>query len=966
MRSLIICILIVFSTHLYAQNRGSVKGKLTDVQNNEALQFANVAIKGTSLGTVTDNEGNYIISNLNPGNYTLVFSYLGYETQEHPITIRAGETTVLNGSLQMTAIMGEEVVVTAMLRGQTGAINKQINSNTIVNVVSKEKIMELPDQNAAETVGRLPGVSLVRDGGEGTKVTLRGMAPRFNSITIDGEKIPSTDDQDRSVDLSMFSTDALSGIEFYKALLPDMDGDAIGGQINFISRTARKGFHGNARVQTGYNNLSKRFGQYKASLNLENRFFDDKLGLIIGGSIQKADRSSEGYDGDYATELGLDAEGNRIFTVSKLNVTDKVETRYRYNANATLDFKMDNGDILLSSNFGQTDREEFRRRRRYRVDASYQEHDFRERRSNNLVLSNRLSGRHQLINQRLELDWAGSYSISRNKRPFVHRMRFREIGAYNVADEFTYEDIIASAKNKLDETFLKDVYFDTYDVEDDNFTFQVNLKFPFKLGQQIQGYLKTGGKYRSKTRVNNIDRIWTQHFVADEIIDDGRENPDWDINYTQDWILMTSFLGDYTNNDFLRFFDNPFYLGPGPEEINGPHVDKEKVEAFRTEYADYYVKDPLIDLSDYEAGENITAGYAMTSLSLFDRITLIGGFRYEKTENNYRSTFGSPQVDEDGNIINLTGLVDTVGNQVQDQILPMFHLKFDVFKWANIRLAATKSLNRPNFFSLVPWQRINRGEGFAERGEPNLKQMSAWNYDAILSLYGKFGLFTFGGFYKELENIDYTLTSRVFDRESPIYGLSLTRPVNSEGISTILGFELDLQSNFRFLPSPLNGIVIAANYTHLKSETQYPISIVSTLDEFPYTTTVKDTVRSGNMPGQVDDLVNLSIGYERKGFSARISMIYQGESLFVNEENEIGQLARSVGAVPEKDNFVGATTRWDLVVKQRFKNNIELFLYVNNITNVKEQTFLAGSKNKLLTSNFVYGTTIDLGLSYKF
>ncbi len=947
------------------QTRGEVTGRLTDAANGEPLPFANVAIKGTSLGTVTGDDGYYRLGGLAPGDYTVVFSYLSYHTQEHPVSLEAGETLRLDGVLEMAAIMGEEVVVTAMLRGQSGAINRQVNSSTIVNVVSKEKIMELPDQNAAETVARLPGVSLVRDGGEGTKVTLRGMAPRFNTITIDGVKVPSTSDQDRSVDLSMFSTDALSGIEFYKALLPDMDGDAIGGQINFTSRTASGGFHGNARVQTGYNHLTKAFGQYRGSVSFENRFFNDRLGVILGGGVQKADRSSEGYTGEYATDLGTDADGNLIFTVGKLNLTHNLETRYRYNANATVDLKLDHGSIVFSSNFGQTDREDIRRRRRYRVESSYQEHDFRERHSTNLVLSNRLNGEHRLFGV-LELDWAGSWSFSTNNKPFVSTMSFRELGAFNANPERSYEDVILAAKDNLDATWLKWVYFDTYDVRDDNYTLQTNLKYPFRLGRQVQGYLKTGAKYRHKYRVNDISRLWTQHFVGQDIIADGREDPSWDVNYTQNWVLMSSFLGDEYDEDYFRFFDNRYFLGPGPGDVNGPLIDAEKVEAFRNDYADYYVVEPTIDLSDYEAGENITAWYGMTSLTFFNRIDLIAGARYERTENSYRSIYGSPRVDEDGTVINVTGLVDTVGNRVLDQWLPMFHLKFNMTDWANLRLAATRSLNRPNFFSLVPWEIVNRGESYAERGEPNLEHMTAWNYDAILSLYGKFGLFSLGGFYKEVENIDYTLTSRIFDPEDPIYGLTLTRPVNAEGLSTILGFEVDLQSNFRFLPAPFNGIVISANYTHLQSETFYPISIIETLDVFPYTSTVIDTIRSGNMPGQVDNLLNLSIGYERKGFSARISMIYQGESLFVDEEAEIGRLARSVGAVPAKDNYVGATTRWDLVVKQRIKKSYEVFLYVNNLTNVKEQTFIAGSKNKLLTSNFVYGTTVDIGFAYRF
>ena len=120
------------------------------------------------------------------------------------------------------------------------------------------------------------------------------------------------------------------------------------------------------------------------------------------------------------------------------------------------------------------------------------------------------------------------------------------------------------------------------------------------------------------------------------------------------------------------------------------------------------------------------------------------------------------------------------------------------------------------------------------------------------------------------------------------------------------------------------------------------------------------------MPGQVDNLVNLSIGYEKGGFSARVSMIYQGLSLFAQEEPEIARLAPSVGITAEKDNYVAATTRWDLVVKQNIGKHFQVFLYVNNFTNVREENFLFGSIRHLTTSSFMYGTTIDLGLTYKF
>ena len=146
-----------------AQTRGAVKGILKDAQSEEPLIYANVVLKGTTTGTVTDNDGNYQLLNVKPGTYTLIFNYLGYKDVENVIEIRAGETQEINGVLEVESIVGEEAVVTAMMRGQNAAINQQIKSNTIVNVVSREKISELPDANAAEAIGRLPGISIQRD-----------------------------------------------------------------------------------------------------------------------------------------------------------------------------------------------------------------------------------------------------------------------------------------------------------------------------------------------------------------------------------------------------------------------------------------------------------------------------------------------------------------------------------------------------------------------------------------------------------------------------------------------------------------------------------------------------------------------------------------------------------------------------------------------------------------------------------
>jgi TonB-dependent receptor len=961
--SLIICL---SSFDAAAQGRGVVKGVVSDSQSKEPLVFASIGVEGTSFGTTADDEGKFSIT-LPAGNYQLSFSYLGYNKIVKDLELEPDEVLDL-GTIEMeiTFFMGQEVVITAMARGQNAAINQQKNSNTIVNVISKERIQELPDQNAAEAIGRLSGVSVVRDGGEGTKVTLRGMAPRLNLITIDGARVPSTDDQDRSVDLSMFSTEALAGIEVYKALRPDMDADAMGGTVNFTARNAREDFGGDVKVQTGYNSLKQELGQYQVSATFENRFFNDKLGAIISGSAQKANRSYEGYTGGWANYGEVDSLENKIFRVSDLVLRNQVEDRYRYGGSVNLDYQLKFGELKFSSNYSRSDRERTRWRRSYSVNSGYQNHDIQRKESYNAVILSNLSGKFKLFNY-AELDFSANFSNSNNITPLEERFQFRETGAYEPTDESSFQTIVASAQNKLDQTWLNVAYKDYYDVLDMNNAVQANLKLPLRIGNNIEGYLKFGGKYRDMNRDNDVTREYTGSFIGRQIIEDNAHNPYWAINESNGWILMENFQGDFFAEDFMRHFDEPYFMGPGAEQVNGPLLDYSQLRDFREEYYDdYYRVDPLIDLADYKAGETVTAAYGMYEFNFYDKIMLLGGLRYEHTKNNYRSLFGRPQVDEDGEIINVSGLKDTIGNRAHEQFLPQFHLRYNAFKWADIRLAATKSLSRPNFFSLVPWQRVNGFDYTVERGNPDLEQMTAWNYDVILSFYGNFGLITMGGFYKSLDNIDYTFSTKVMDKELPTHGYDLTMPVNADQTSTIKGLEFDLQTNFRFLPSPFDGFLVNVNYTVLESETFYPYIIVSNLPVFPYTATITDTVRAGRMPGQVADVINLSLGYEKRGFSARLSMVYQGSSLVVSEDAEMGSLARSVGQNEDYDNYSEAFTRWDLIVKQKLNKNFTIYANMNNITNTPERSYMAGSIQNLITRDVVYGMTFDLGIRYKF
>lgn len=386
---------LCLASTIHAQGRGRLVGVVTDSTSGESLPGANLWIDGTVIGTSTDLDGRYRLSNVPAGKQTVVFSYIGYEQKKVEVTVHHGGALELDTQLTMGAIVGEEVVVTAQLQGQAAAINQQISSNTISNVVSSEKIRELPDQNAAESVGRLPGVAVQRDAGEGTKVVVRGLSPKFNSVTVNGERIPSTDSEDRSVDLSMIAPEALAGIEVFKALTPDRDGDAVGGTVNLITRKAPEATQYSASYQNGYNSHESDVGQTKLSGSGSRRFHDGLIGALATASWQQANRSSDLLDAGYTfVREAREGEERAVIGVNNLNLADRLETRVRFGAGLTLDYALQSGGVVLNTFWSETHRDEVRRRHRYRLGAARTEYELRDREINTRLFTSSLSGEH--------------------------------------------------------------------------------------------------------------------------------------------------------------------------------------------------------------------------------------------------------------------------------------------------------------------------------------------------------------------------------------------------------------------------------------------------------------------------------------------------------------------------------------------------------------------------------------------
>ncbi len=994
-RTLCTGLLLLFSTLGLASSaaaQGRISGTVKDAGTGETLVGANVIIQGTSIGAATDADGRYTITSAPVGTRTLVVSYLGYDNEERTVTIPSGGRLTENFELTFGGVEGEEVIVTAQASGQLSAINQQLQSNTISNIVSADRIQELPDVNAAESIGRLPGVSIQRSGGEATKIAIRGLSPKYSTVTVNGVRVPSTGGDDRDVDLSLISSNMLGGIEVKKAITPDMDADAVAGSVDLKLRNAPAGFLVDVLAQGGYNQLQDYYGNYKVAGTLSNRFVGNRLGVIATANIDRYDRSADKFNAGYRRVTNL--EGDAQMVINSLNLREEVVERGRTGASFLFDYKIPLGTITGNTFYNQLSSNGTYRVNRLSVENNRHFYDLNATEGKTSILTGALSASQDF--GWVQYDATVSRSASRNKNPrdytwnFVQETSAFNFGSYLVSDSTRPTELLNYATLDSASTGLADVYYDRVRLEENQTGLQMNLTFPFRLGNHFDGYLKTGGKLRWLDRANNRERTGrnglqygttggriNQYLLcANSMITNGFNGYDIQQTTAADNVLPIYVFNDgYTRDNFL---DGDYELG---YTVN-PEYAKQFSQAL--DQCGYFKEYPNESRgSDYSGDERYHAGYVMAEINLGRYVTLIPGVRYEADWSKYqgqrfREVVLNNEQREPTDLDTLTVERDF------SFWLPMLHLQIDPAPWLKIRLARTKTLQRPGYQQYAPISRIDAQQQYAYAGNSLLKPAQSTNYDAAVSIYQNYvGLFTAAAFHKSVQ--DHIIWVRYFSSPArPLLpGLNVPdewivdpktgKPnnpkvdtyINNRNDAVYYGAEFDWQTNFWYLPSFLKGLVLNVNYTRIFSDTKYDafttesvcVANCGTRREVTQTVTI-DTSRVGRMVDQPANVANVTLGYDIKGFSARLSYLYQDDR------------AASIAAqVPAEDTFSGAYSRVDLTLRQKLSgrfNGLEFFANFNNLNNREDRNFITSPTSGDPTYVEYYGFTMDLGARYRF
>lgn len=973
------------------EGKGKIEGVVLDSQNNEPLPGAGVFIQGTRLGAATDLKGRFSVLQVPAGSHKLVVRYIGYREKTIDITVEDGQTVNRTIKLDFQIIEGEVVTVTAQAEGQLGAINQQFTSNTIANIVSQARIKELPDVNAAESIGRLPGVAIQRSGGEATKVSIRGLSPKYNTVTVNGVRVPSTGAEDRSVDLSLISSNMLDGIEVKKAITPDMDADAIGGTVDLRLKEAPENLSFNATAQGGYNRLQDYYGNYNFTGGVSNRFLNNHLGVIVNFNTDDYDRSADKFSANYrqSTKTGTQ---ERVIVPSEVLLREETVTRGRIGGSTVLDYRLPRGKLSLNGFYNRLKSDGLYRINNINVNNSRHYYDLERRTGTTSIFTGALSFEQNL--DWLRYDAGFARTASRTENPEDFRWRFGQEGdiykpGAKLVDENTHPSEIPD-RIKVDSlTALQDIWVYRTDREENVSTAQLNLQAPFQFGGWISGYLKTGGKLRWLSRSNDEfqrGRAGLQYGSGAGNLNDpfdqiAAQLPDWNLEQIIGdlGVLPIGLVRDnYTRSDFLEdAFGNPFDLGFVASEGKMMELTRalqRTLQALGEEDSEYRVNSIGTLGRDYNGKERYKAAYVMAELNFGRRFTLIPGIRWE---DDYTKYHGQRYRE----IITAWRDVPPADFQRLENIrensfwLPMVHLQVKPLEWMKVRLARTETLTRPDYLQYTPITTIDAFRSTLRAANALLKPAQATNYDAAVSVYdNKVGLFTVSGFYKSIKDliipVNFTVSSTFLvqtlpsglnipttwlDRASPTIYTSINNPFKAE----YRGVELDWQTNFWYLPGVLKGLVLNANYTYIDSETKYrgfrivDTDSIRTQRPRTYWQAINDTVRVGRMPDQPSHIANVTLGYDYKGFSARFSYLYQTDiSTYVDAAN------------PIFDTFSAAYGRFDFTLKQMIRRDLEVFANFNNLNNRADRNYRGSSTFNPSYMEF-YGFSIDLGARYR-
>lgn len=892
-----------------------LRGKVSDAATGAALPGASITVGGQS--GVAEDDGTFSFSRLPAGPQQVVVSYVGYGETRKPVTLSDSAPTDI--PLQLGSDSVAAVVVTGSRAAERRALQIKKVSDNIVEVLQANDVGKLPDQNVAEAVKRLPGISVANDQGEGRYVIIRGVNPNLANVTINGQTAPAPEPEGRQVKLDDIPSSLIGRVEVIKSLTPDLDANAIAGQIDIDTLSAfdRKGRFATARAAYGRFDLNGKH-PYEGDLTVGGKFGpENQFGLVLSGNYSNRPIESQNFG----------ASGPTYRPVNGFNMPDLIEfrdynlVRKRTGFAGNLDWRpSDAVNLFLRTTYSKFSDNETRDRFRIDNESAFVNQTatsggftgrgiayVRRREEDDNTKTVSIGGRFKPGVGELKVE--GSWSKAEKTDPLRSEWQFRTGGtALNVTYDTSnplYTFTPSAPFFDATKYTPNSVNYDHRKAAEDLYQGRADYSLPFtSIGQDSD--IKIGVKYAHTRKTNERDYqtyTATGFTLADT-------NP-----FTS---AVTTDDGRYTLGPRVNYDGAQAYFAANPSKF--------------TYSASGSIPNNLVN--DYDITEKLLAGYAMADLH-FDKWTVIPGVRVEQVKGDYKakvitakSTINDP--------------FNTFGDFSDTDVFPGINVRYDVSKALVLRAAATTSIGRPNYADLAPYANIDTsGTGTLGLGNPNLKALKAKNLDASVEYYlpGQ-GILSAAVFYKSIDHPIFTGVRTPTAAEQTLYGVGptaqVTQPTNADE-ATIKGVEFNAQVQFTFLPSPLDGLGASANWTIVDAHATGAPG------------------RAGEVPLalQSNQVGSAQLNYEKYGFTGRLAWSHRAKYLL------------NLGATAAVDQWVDDYSSLDMRVAYTFAGKaVTVFIEGSNLTDEPYRIWV-GDKKQVI-ENERYGATWRAGVQLAF
>ena len=957
--------LFFYASGIYAQ--GTIKGSVIDSLSLDKLKGTEVILAGTNLSAVANTDGEFYISGIPEGEYILRISYLGYKEKKILVAIKSEETFSRNIELVPDIKNGNEAGLTNQVKSQDEEINLQLRSNTITNVIAGKKLQRLPDENITVALSRLPGVSIAYHslsplyksvGGQasgnensiiilfppqddfpvindpGSGVSIRGLGLKYSNITINGIRIPSTSANDKNIDLDIIPGRSFEKIEISKTITSDEDADATAGAVKTATGKAPGKRTVRAEMLGNYNRFDKSANQYNFNLSYGERFFDKLLGVKVNADIEKKILSNE-----YRNNINF-------YNASYFSYTNA--ERRGLSSNILLDLNTPDGGSLKFNNFfnkASTGYYEYSIDSTVHIDPRFV---FSDREAEQTIFISSIAGCNHIFN--FDIDWNLAFSESKNDHPYYYSLNFRKL-FYSLEDEYNLE----YTKDSPAKNYFRDK------------SASINISKQYNISSEITGRLKFGGKFRINSRSYDEDlRIENSSVSGDNQY---RKLADGAV-IIKDFTgtRFDGLVGKSKTNILLSYFQD---YPPGKRTLFDEYtislINMDALRLWRKlTFNDFYSNDGP-GINSYNISGNISAGYVMHNLNFGQWAKFITGLRIENEKNEYAAFYFPNAVHSMVELNNDIPIRTNSYHFNKATILPNFQMILQPTDFLNLRLAAYKTLIRPDYNARLP--KIFYAASYLNMGNPDLKNADVWNYEFQTQFYGNdIGLLGINAFYKDIKGMQQATNGVTMAGTEIIESLGIdlsSYPVsfpftkggpfslytyfNSSKPTRIWGFEIEHKANFRYLPGLLKNITLNYNLTFLRSET-WAVDVIPVYAETMEYKLSGHKEKLGSIP---QFFTNVILGYGIKGFSFRISYYYQDGYRLDNYLSPVDE---------------NKLSRLDIAVRQQIFKNISIIFSLNNITNSKEEYLYENGysygKRVLTAQAYRYGFNFDFGIGF--